>query len=279
MARHKQNQPVPPPTPASGPPPPGSPTSPTSPPATSATSATSATPPPTGSPTPTSGPTADPRTDAAYAQGRTEGRAEERHHEQVRDERADEAPVDPVHDRFGGVNVGASFFGWLVAVAVAILLTGIVGAIAAAVGDDRNITQSDVDRQAGTIGLTAAIVLLVVLMIGYYAGGYVAGRMSRFDGGRQGLAVWVIGLVITLVAVGLGAIFGSQYNALDRVDLPGVNLSDNEIGLGVVITIAAILVGTLVAAWLGGAVGRRYHSRVDKAIAKDAERKGRLTRR
>ena len=267
MARHKQNQPVPPPTPAptpaAGPPPPGTPTSPPAPPAPAA-------PPPAAAPNRT--------TDAAYAQGRTEGRAEERHHEHERAERDAATPADPVHDRFGGVNVGASFFGWLVAVAVAILLTGIVGAIAAAVGDDQNITQSDVDRQAGTIGLAAAIVLLVVLMIGYYAGGYVAGRMSRFDGGRQGLAVWVIGLVITLVAVGVGAIFGSQYNALDRVDLPGVNLSDDEIGLGVVITLAAILVGTLVAAWLGGAIGRRYHSRVDKAIAKDAERKGRLTR-
>ena len=184
-----------------------------------------------------------------------------------------------MHDKFGGINIGASFFGWLVAVAVAILLTGIVGAIAAAVGDDQNITQSDVDRQAGTIGLTAAIVLLAVLMIGYYAGGYVAGRMSRFDGGRQGLAVWVIGLLVTLVAIGVGAIFGSQYNALDRVDLPGVNLSDDELGLGVIITLAAILVGTLVAAWVGGATGRHYHSRVDKAIARDAERKGRLGRR
>ena len=275
MARHKQNQPVPPttppPTPAAGPPPPGTPTSPPTPPAPAAA------PPPSGAPAPTPGP--NPTTDAAYAQGRTEGRAEERRHGHDQDEREATTPADPVHDRFGGVNVGASFFGWLVAVAVAILLTGIIGAIAAAVGDDQNITQSDVDRQAGTIGLTAAIVLLVVLMVGYYAGGYVAGRMSRFDGGRQGMAVWAIGLVITLVAVGVGAIFGSQYNALDRVDLPGVNLSDNEIGLGVVITLAAILVGTLVAAWLGGAVGRRYHSRVDKAIAKDAERKGRLARR
>lgn len=269
MARHQQNQPVPPATPppatpAAGPPPPapapGAHAAP--PPAAAAPPPAAAAPPPAAA------------APAARAEGRAEGRAEEHHDQKVRDERA-ATPTDPVHDRFGGVNVGASFFGWLVAIAVAILLAGIVGAIATGIGTNQNITQSEAERQAGTIGLTAAIVVLAVLMIGYYAGGYVAGRMSRFDGGRQGLAVWVIGLVVTLIAAALGWIFGSQYNVLDRVDLPSVSLSGDTLGWGGLITLAAILVGTLVAAWLGGAVGRRYHSRVDKAIARAAERKGR----
>src|SRR4051794_25839539 len=48
--------------------------------------------------------------------------------------------VDPVaaqearKERFGGLNGGAAFFGWLVAMAVSLLLTGIVGAIAAGLG-------------------------------------------------------------------------------------------------------------------------------------------------
>ena len=71
-------------------------------------------------------------------------------------------------ERFGGLNPGAAFFGWLVAIAVSVLLTGIVGAIAAAVGSSTHITQSQAEAQAGTIGLVAAIVLLAVLMIGYY---------------------------------------------------------------------------------------------------------------
>ena len=40
---------------------------------------------------------------------------------------------DIAHDRYGGVNWGAAFFGWLVAVAMTILLTSVVGAIVAAV--------------------------------------------------------------------------------------------------------------------------------------------------
>ncbi|WP_205473964.1 hypothetical protein [Nocardioides sp. SYSU D00038] len=171
-------------------------------------------------------------------------------------------------DKFGGVNIGAVFFGWLVAVALAILLTSIVGAVAAAVGSNAEISQSDAERQAGTIGVTAAAVLLAVLVIGYYAGGYVAGRMSRFDGARQGLGVWLLGLVVTLVALALGAVFGTQYNILDRVDLPRIPISTDELGWGGLITGVAVLLLTLLAAVLGGSVGHRYHNRVDHAAGR-----------
>src|SRR6478672_11795986 len=79
------------------------------------------------------------------------------------------AAQDVRKERFGGLNPGAAFFGWLVAIAVSVLLTGIIGAIVAAVGSNTVITQSQAQSQAGTIGLVAAIVLLVVLMIGYYS--------------------------------------------------------------------------------------------------------------
>jgi amino acid transporter len=145
-------------------------------------------------------------------------------------------------DRFGGTNWGAAFFGWLVAVAMTILLVSIVGAVLTAVGSSQEITQSDAERQAGTIGIAAGIVLLAVLAIAYYTGGYVAGRMSRFDGGRQGLATWVIGLLVTLLAVGLGALFGNEYNLLDRVDLPRIPLSTEQLSTGGLIAAAAVVV-------------------------------------
>lgn len=168
------------------------------------------------------------------------------------------------HERFGGINWGAAFFGWLVAIALAILLTSIVGAIAAAVGSNAEVTQTGVERQAGTIGITAGIVLLVVLAIAYFTGGYVAGRMSRFDGGRQGLGVWVIGLVVTILALGLGAAFGSEYNILDRVSLPRIPLSTEQLSWGGAITAVAVVLLTLLAAMVGGKVGRRYHDKVDR---------------
>lgn len=169
-------------------------------------------------------------------------------------------------DKFGGLNVGAAFFGWIVAVGVAILLAGIVGAVLAAVGSSVEVTQSDAERRAGTIGLSTATVLLAVLALAYYAGGYVAGRMSRFDGARQGVGVWVLGTVVTVVAIVLGAVFGDTYNVLERVDLPRVPISTDELSGGAVIAGVAVVLVTLLAAVLGGLLGHRYHNRVDRAV-------------
>lgn len=167
-------------------------------------------------------------------------------------------------ERFGGLNPGAAFFGWLVAIAVSVLLTGIVGAVVAAVGSSTQITQSQAEAQAGTIGLVAAIVLLVVLMIGYYSGGYVAGRMSRFSGTSQGLGVWITGFVVTLAMIALGAIFGQQYDILSRVNLPRLPVTADALSTGGIIAALAVLGGTLLAALAGGTVGTRYHSKVDR---------------
>ena len=82
--------------------------------------------------------------------------------------------------------------------------------------------------------------LIAVLAITYYAGGYVAGRMSRFDGARQGLGAWLIGLVVTLIAIALGVIFGDQYNVLDRVDLPRLPIPTETAGTGGLLTAAVV---------------------------------------
>lgn len=41
------------------------------------------------------------------------------------------------------------------------------------------------------MGMVGIIVLGVIVLVAYYCGGYVAGRMARFDGMKQGLAVWL----------------------------------------------------------------------------------------
>jgi hypothetical protein len=187
------------------------------------------------------------------------------HHEvEHRDDLEQETVVtDETYAKFGGTNAGAGFFGWLVAVAITALLTGIVGAVAAAVGDAQDITQSDAERQAGAVGLASAAVLVAVLLIGYYAGGYVAGRMSRFDGARQGVWVWVIGLIATIIAVAAGWVFGAKYNVLDRVDLPRIPIPHDQVTVGGIATGIVVLLGTLLAAMAGGKVGQHYHTRVD----------------
>lgn len=172
-------------------------------------------------------------------------------------------------EEFGGFNLGADFFGWLVAVALTVLIASIVGATAAAVGESLNVDRTDAEQQAGTFGLATAIALLVILMIAYYAGGYVAGRMSRYDGARQGFGAWIIGLVVTLIAVGLGYAAGEEYNIFDRVDLPSIPIPEDTVTTGGLITLAAVLVGTLIAALAGGSMGQRYHGKINRVGLSD----------
>jgi hypothetical protein len=167
-------------------------------------------------------------------------------------------------DEFGGMNWGASFFGWLVAVGVATLLTSLLVAAGAAVG----LTVTEAENQATTnteeIGLGGGIALVIVLMIAYYAGGYVAGRMSRFDGGRQGLGTWLIGLIVTVGLALAAVILGDEYNLLEQLNLPSVPVGDQTLATGGIIALAAIALGSLLAAMFGGKVGERYHKRVDR---------------
>jgi hypothetical protein len=164
-------------------------------------------------------------------------------------------------DEFGGVNWGASFFGWLVAVGVAALLTSLLVAAGAAVG----LTESDVTTSADEITLAGAIALIVVLMIAYYTGGYVAGRMSRFDGARQGLATWAIGLIVTVGLALAAVILGDEYNVLEQLNLPALPVGEDTLATGGAIVLAAIALGSAIAAMAGGKVGERYHRRVDRA--------------
>lgn len=166
---------------------------------------------------------------------------------------------------FGGLKGGAVFYGWLISVAMTILLVGIVSAIATGVGSSLDVTKAQAQMQADNIGLSAAVAILVILMIGYFTGGYVAGRLARFDGARQGIGVWFLGLVITIIVVVVGGVFGSQYNIFERVNLPSIPIPDNTLSQGGILTLVAVLVGTLLTAFLGGIVGQRFHSKIDRA--------------
>jgi hypothetical protein len=166
-------------------------------------------------------------------------------------------------EEFGGLNWGASFFGWLVAVGVGALLTAALAAAGAAVG--LTVTENQAGSDTQELGLGGAIALLVVLAIAYYAGGYVAGRMSRFDGARQGLGTWAIALIVTLALALVAVVAGDEYNVLERLDLPSIPVGKQSFASGGLIALGAILLGTILAAMAGGKMGERYHRRVDRA--------------
>jgi hypothetical protein len=175
------------------------------------------------------------------------------------------------HDRFGGADGTAIFFGWLSALGLAALLLAVVGAAGTRLGLAANVNTSDATNNAGTIGIVGAALIVVILLLAYYCGGYVAGRMARFDGARQGFRVWLLGLLVTVAAAVAGWIGGSQYNVFQQLHLPRIPVSEGSIATGAIITLAVVLIGTLLAAVAGGKAGDRYHARVD-ATGWDAER-------
>jgi membrane protease YdiL (CAAX protease family) len=167
------------------------------------------------------------------------------------------------HEEFGGIYWGSACFGWLVAVGVATLLTALLAAAGAATGLTSTST-AQATKNAGTIGIVGGVLLLVVLMLAYYSGGYVAGRMARFTGSRQGIAVWSIGLLVTIVLAVAGVLFGAKYNVLSSLHLPRIPVGEGSLTTGGLIALAAVLVGTLLAAIAGGKAGTRFHRKVDR---------------
>jgi hypothetical protein len=156
------------------------------------------------------------------------------------------------HERYGGSKLGSAFFGWLVAVGLTVLLGVVAGAVAAAIGADP------------TVG---SIVTVAVLIVAYYTGGYVAGRLARFDGARNGFLSWVVGVVATVVLTVVAAFVGAQYDVLNRVSLPNLPTSLAEVTVTGLILAAVAVLGTLLAAVLGGKAGESFHRRVDRAAA------------
>jgi hypothetical protein len=155
---------------------------------------------------------------------------------------------------------------------MAVLLIALLAAAGVAFGVATNTTVDQATQEtqnntgtAQTVGLVGAITLLGVLLLAYYCGGYVAGRMARFNGIRQGLAVWLWGVVMALVIAGVAAIAGTQYDVFAQLNLPRLPVNEGQVTAVGAIAIGAAILAALIGALLGGLAGMRFHRRVDKA--------------
>ncbi|WP_327636734.1 hypothetical protein OHB24_42925 [Kribbella sp. NBC_00482] len=179
---------------------------------------------------------------------------------------AAEPDVDPDLLSYRGFKFGAAFFGWLIAISMSVLLMAAVAAAALGTAEILDYTTSDAKAQPGAASLTAAGVSIFMLTLAFYIGGYVAGRLARFDGGRQGFGVWMIAVLVGVLAGGAGWVLDSQYGLVDDINWPNVTLADNTLLLGSIAAAATLLILTLLAAILGGKSGRRYHDRIDQLL-------------
>jgi hypothetical protein len=174
-------------------------------------------------------------------------------------------------EKYGGVKVGSAFFGWVTATGMAVLLTALAAAAGAAVSVATNSNVANTINQAGTnpqtVGITGSIILLVIIFVAYYCGGYVAGRMARFNGIRQGFAVWLWTVVIAIIVAIISAIAGSKFDILANLNsFPRIPMNEGTLTTAGIVALVIVAVASLVGALLGGLAGMHFHRKVDRAV-------------
>jgi hypothetical protein len=171
---------------------------------------------------------------------------------------------------FGGrIQWEAVFFGLLAAVGLAACLVAtVLGAlIAAGVIDSHESVNGLVDQMMAGGGAIS----LAILALGYLTGGYVAARMARFDGWRQGLGIWLLSLVVILVAAITAWIAGGELDPTKSISLPGNPVDEGPLHQGVAVIAPVLVVVPLLAALVGGVLGDRFHRAVDRAGTEEFE--------
>jgi hypothetical protein len=165
--------------------------------------------------------------------------------------------------RFGGVDFFAGTIGALVAIATMLLVGGVLTAAFAA--DVAAFNTADTSNSL----LTSEVfwVGCATLLVGFLAGGLAAGRSARYDGFLNGLLVPVWAAIIAGLFGIAELIWGGEYNITRAIDLPRfdfANLGDMATvgSIGMLIAFGCMLV----AGAIGGALGERWHHRVDRSM-------------
>ncbi len=175
-----------------------------------------------------------------------------------------------LRDIYGGIDWLASFLGFVFALVAGSVLAGIAGLVLVPLGFSPNFN-------TGTLGpaaITGLVVVAVVLFLTYFFGGYVSGRLARFDGGLNGIMLVLWTLVAGLLVVLAGGILSSFLpagfaeqlrNAVQVGLLPAFN---NLVGIGAIgigVLVGAFLVA-LLGGFVGGRTGGRYHTDIDYTL-------------
>lgn len=139
------------------------------------------------------------------------------------------------------------------------ILLGIVSAILGAAGVD---TKSLSDADWRGVGTGSAAALFSVLLLTYFYGGYVAGRMARRSGFLHGVLVFVFGVLLLVLAAGLVYVLDGTDAIRDQLrDLGAPTSGDKWIDIGSAAGIAGAL-AMLIGAAFGGVRGERWHQRL-----------------
>lgn len=168
-------------------------------------------------------------------------------------------------NRYSRMHVLPGLLGWLVA--TSIMDGGLWGIQAwlTLTGQSTSVEYASVVSQLFTGGshvVSVAVALGLLIFFAYLVGGYAAGRMGRFAGAKQGIAVW-LWQIMALILGSLATFLVPQVfqNGVAHLSLQKLMGGDFANGLLAVLLVLAL---TFLGAILGGLLGRLYHRRVDK---------------
>jgi hypothetical protein len=182
-------------------------------------------------------------------------------------EAADERE-DRLRDMYGGVDWLASFLGFVFTLVASVLFSLIAGLVLAPLGLSLNLESGEI----GAAVITGLVLIAILVFLTYFFGGYVAGRLARFDGGRNGamLLLWtgVAVLVLALINAVLAGFLPSEVaESIDNLVQNNVLMTVGGLSglgvIGIVILVGALLMA-LLGGFLGGRLGSRYHAEIDR---------------
>lgn len=172
-----------------------------------------------------------------------------------------------IWERYGGGDFPATIGGLLAAIGTLVMLGGLIAAGAGNIA--YQLDTLDVDGNVVEFSLAGAVAAVIVLFASFFVGGWVAARMARFDGRKNGVivALWMMVLVVLFGALGVWA--GAQYNVFAQIDLPDwlSQWNNEDVALGAALAAAVGALSMFAGGYLGGAVGDAYNARVNAAIA------------
>ena len=173
---------------------------------------------------------------------------------------------DRLRDMYGGVDWLASFLGFVFAVVVGVILSAVAGVVLGPLG-----FSPDLSGALGAAVITGLVLLGVLIFLTYFFGGYVSGRLARFDGGRNGamLLIWTaLTALLFLLAAGIfsGFLPGGLAEAIGGF-MDGVSSALGDLlqsgVVGISVAVGALLLA-LLGGFLGGRLGSRYHTEIDR---------------
>lgn len=168
--------------------------------------------------------------------------------------------------RYGGADFGASLSGFFAGLGA---LTFVGALVAAGANElDYQLNLIDLEGTMSEASIIGAAVAIVVVFLTFLFGGWVAGRMSRFAGGKNGMGAGLWLLIFASIFALLGAFIGPEFNAFGTAGLPDwFSAIRSDVRTTPALIVAALFaLAALLGGYAGGRLGDRYNEKVDATI-------------